>query len=207
MVTHFSFFPARIFIISTCFIRTDDILCLCAVSTLQEVIKRQQEKADAAAAAVAAQATGTGNAEEEQHRTPEASASNANQEPLTDAPQDPPVEHRVEVDVSSDDGEALGSEVRASRKRSRTEAPPTERYTPDWVIYAHDTVLSKAPESARLLGGHICRGMLLPKDQVAAASVDSISACNELMAALSLVRFVSFNFFRFFGIYLPSVFI
>lgn len=48
------------------------------MSTLQDVNKRQQRRAAAEAATV----VGAGGAEEEAHQMPEASASNANQEPI-----------------------------------------------------------------------------------------------------------------------------
>lgn len=157
------------------------------MSILHDVIKCQQKRATAEAA----KAAGNVGAEAETHHIGEASALNADREPpVQEAGEEPPLEGRVEVELSSDEVEDTELEQRASRKRTRRETPLTERYAPDWVIYPHDSVVSKAPESARQLGGHICRGMLLPKDQRAMSQVDPISACEELMDALSLVCYL-----------------
>lgn len=102
-----------------------------------------------------------------------------------------PRDERVEVEVSSDDAEGSKAKRRVSRKRTQgLDGTQTKRYAPNWVIYPRDSVISRAPEPTRMLEGHICRGMALPKDRVAMASVDPVSACTELMASLAFVLLI-----------------
>lgn len=41
----------------------------------------------------------------------------------------------------------------------------SETFVPSCNIRSSDSIISKVPEAARQPGGHLCRGMILPKDK------------------------------------------
>lgn len=104
------------------------------------------------------------------------------------APLNPPRHELVIVDeVSSDENIDLTGVLHAWKRLCGFEGTREDKYVPDWNIHSSDYIISKAHEPARMLGGHLCRGVALPKDKVIMAVVDLLQACTKLMASLSII--------------------
>lgn len=76
---------------------------------------------------------------------------------ISEIPPPPPLTERIVESISSD--EVLDStEELVSPKRPRgSSCDRFEVYVPSWNICTSDSIIFKAPEAARQLGGHLCR--------------------------------------------------
>lgn len=72
-----------------------------------------------------------------------------------------------------------------------------EAYVPSWNIKATHSIISRAPDAARHLGGILCRSMTPLKEKQIMSLVDPLEAFINLMASLSMVGTLLFLFRKF----------